>query len=274
MFAFKFYGTAGLLLACILPCIASAAEKCAESVFTNSIGMKLVHIEPGTFTMGFDGKAPGDALKPEHIPRKYLKSGNYDESPRHKVTITNSFYISEAEVTIEQFKQSRRDFPGFKAKLDGHPYVSGISWYDAVAFCEWLSAKEGRPYRLPTEAEWEYVCRAETQTPFSSGYTPPAHETPNLWGIKNMHTGVLEWCLDWHGLYRDESQTDPVGPKHGWTKVVRGGGLLARSRNSDCGFRREGGPAILGRHAGRRIQARQPLPQVGAVSLQFVSVFR
>jgi formylglycine-generating enzyme required for sulfatase activity len=249
MFAFKFYRTVGLLLACILPCVASAAEKCTESVFTNSIGMKLVRIDPGTFTMGFDGKARGDALKPEHIPRKYLKSGNYDESPRHKVTITNSFYVSETEVTIEQFKQFRRDFPGFKAKLDGHPYVSGISWYDAVAFCRWLSAKEGKPYRLPTEAEWEYVCRAGTQTPFSSGYTPPAHETANRWGIKNMHTGVLEWCLDWHGLYRDEPQADPVGPKHGWMKVIRGGGLdILDKQTMSFYFGRDVGSCSLGQN--------------------------
>jgi formylglycine-generating enzyme required for sulfatase activity len=225
MLAFKPYRTVGLLLACVLTYTVSAAEKSPEAAFTNSIGMKFVCIEPGTFTMGFDEKEFGDALKPEHIPRKYLKSGNYDESPRHKVTITKPFYISETEVTIEQFKQFRPDFPGFKARLDYDPYVSGISWYDAVAFCKWLSEKENRPYRLPTEAEWEYVCRAGTQTPFSSGYSPPTPETPNPWGIKNMHTGVLEWCYDWHGLYREEPQTDPVGPKQGWMKVVRGGGL-------------------------------------------------
>ena len=263
MFAFKFYSpwdsavrhpqadlrrAVALMLFCGWTCSALAAE----TPFTNSIGMKFVRIEPGTFTMGFDGKAPGDALKPEHTPRKYLKSGNYDESPRHKVTITKPFYISETEVTIEQFKQFRRDFPGFIAKRDGHPYVSGISWYAAVAFCQWLSAKEGSAiggYRLPTEAEWEYVCRAGMQTPFSSGQTPPAHETPNPWDIKNMHTGVLEWCLDWHELYRDGPQTDPVGPKHGWTKVVRGGGLdILDKQTMSFYFGRDVGPYSLGQN--------------------------
>ena len=249
MSAFKPYTTVSLLLACLLLYTASGAEECADKVFTNSIGMKFVQIEPGTFTMGFDKEEPGGALKPEHTPREYLKSGNYDESPRHEVRITKSFYISETEVTIDQFRKFRPDFPGFKAKLDGHPYVSGISWYDAVAFCKWLSDKEGKSYRLPTEAEWEYVCRAGMQTPFSSGQTPPAHETPNPWGIKNMHTGVLEWCLDWHGLYRDEPQTDPVGPKHGWTKVVRGGGLDVLDKETmSFYFGRDVGPLSLGQN--------------------------
>jgi len=202
-----------------------AGDKTEES-FTNSIGMKLLRIEPGTFVMGVDSTPlPDELVTVQGSPRPRLKNGDYDEVPRHKVTITKPFYISETEVTIEQFKKFKPDFPGFKARLDYHPYVSGISWYDAVAFCKWLSEKEGISYRLPTEAEWEYACRAGTQSPFSSGYTRPEHETANLWGLKNMHTGVLEWCLDWHGLYPETSQTDPVGPEYGWVKVVRGGGL-------------------------------------------------
>ena len=184
--------------------LAFAGDEKQQS-FTNSLGMKLIRVEPGSFFMGSE---PRDV--------------DYDEFPRHKVTITKPFYISQAEVTIEQFRWFQIDYPGY----DKHrPYASAISWHDAVAFCKWLSEKEGTPYRLPTEAEWEYACRTGTQTPFSSGNTPPEPETPNPWGLKNMHTGVAEWCLNWHGIYPEEPQVDPVGPEHGWVKVVRGGPL-------------------------------------------------
>ena len=148
--------------------------------------------------------------------------GDYDEKPRHKVAITQPFYMSETEVTIEQFRQFQAEYPGYDKF---RPYASSISWNDAAAFCKWLSNKEGKPYRLPTEAEWEYACRAGTETPFSSGNTAPEHETANAWGLKNMHTGVREWCLDWHGVYPDEPQTDPLGPAHGWAKIIRGGSM-------------------------------------------------
>jgi len=147
---------------------------------------------------------------------------DYDEVPRRRVTITKPFYISQTEVTISQFRQFKADYPGYDKFI---PYASGVSWEDAAAFCKWLSDKEGRPYRLPTEAEWEYACRAGTTTPFSSGNRIPEHETANPWGLKNMHTGVREWCLDWYAVYPEEPEVDPVGPADGWTKVVRGGSL-------------------------------------------------
>jgi formylglycine-generating enzyme required for sulfatase activity len=191
---------------------------------TNSLGMKLVRIEPGTFTMGMDS-APLPAELLEVLPKVMSRrpaSGDYDESPAHQVTITRPFWIGETEVTLEQFRRFRPDYQG---EAEYSPYAAGLSWYDAVAFCEWLSKKERTKYRLPTEAEWEYTCRAGAKTPFSSGMTRPAPETANAWGVKNMHTGVLEWCLDWHGLYPASAQVDPVGPAYGIAKVVRGGGL-------------------------------------------------
>jgi len=148
--------------------------------------------------------------------------GDYDEAPRHKVTITKAFYISQTEVTISQFRQFKAEYPGYDEFI---PYASAISWDEAAAFCEWLSKREGKAYRLPTEAEWEYVCRAGTYTPFSSGLYPPEHETANAWGVKNMHTGVREWCQDWYAVYPEEAQVDPVGPAGGWAKIVRGGNM-------------------------------------------------
>jgi len=210
--------------------ITNAAERTGPGEYTNSVGMEMVRIKPGSFMMGADSAPLPDeiislATKRDASPRLRFRNGDYDETPRHKVTITKPFYIGRTEVTVEQFRKFRPGFPGFKAKLDYNPYVSAISWDDAVAFCKWLSEKEGKTYRLPTEAEWEYCCRAGTDTPFSSGTVRPEHETANQWGIRNMHTGVREWCLDWHGIYPETPQTDPIGPAHGWVKVVRGGGL-------------------------------------------------
>lgn len=108
---------------------------CAEKGdlgFTNSIGMKMIRIKAGSFDMG-------DV------------SGQWDERPVHRVTINQPFFISGAEITTEQYKKFRPEFTGADAFA---PYASGINWYNAIAFCQWLSDKEGKSYRLPTEAEW------------------------------------------------------------------------------------------------------------------------
>ncbi|MHC4637036.1 MAG: SUMF1/EgtB/PvdO family nonheme iron enzyme, partial [Planctomycetota bacterium] len=195
----------------------------------NSVDMKLILIEPGTFMMGLEGPIPMEGLQSDKPGKKKSRrwyggdsKGDYDEAPRHKVTITQPFYMSETEVTISQFRQFKAEYPGYD-KFS--PYACAISWEEADAFCKWLSKKEGKEYRLPTEAEWEYACRTGKYTPFSSGRRPPKHETVNAWGLKNMHTGVREWCSDWHAVYPEEHQVDPVGPADGWAKIVRGGNL-------------------------------------------------
>ncbi|MHC4639290.1 MAG: SUMF1/EgtB/PvdO family nonheme iron enzyme, partial [Planctomycetota bacterium] len=160
--------------------------------------------------------------KSRRDPNPKILSDIFNEKPQHEVTVTQPFYISDTEVTIDQFRRFRAEYPGYDKFA---PYASGVSWDDAVAFCEWLSKKEGRNYRLPTEAEWEYVCRAGTNTGYSSGDFRPESGTANPWGVKNMHTNVAEWCSDWHSIYTEQSQVDPVGPEHGWFRIVRGGGL-------------------------------------------------
>jgi len=223
--------------------VGMAAEMPSGNEYTNSIGMKLVRIKAGSFAMGNDAAPLSDKL----AGRVQFKNGDYDETPVHKVTISKDFYIGETEVTIEQYKQFRKDYPGFKAKMDYDPYVTGISWYDAVEFCKWLSKKEGKPYHLPTEAQWEYACKAGTKTAFSSGDTKPDDETANSWGVKNMLTGALEWCFDWHGLYDESVRVDPVGPDSGWTKVVRGGGLdYIDAGTMSFYFGRDYGPWVQG----------------------------
>ena len=208
-----------LLVCTLVACAGQANPPRRTESFSNSIGMKMVRIEQGSFLMGQEGKED---------------KCDWDEQPVHRVTVSKPFYISETEVPLEQFRQFR---PAFKLSDEHSPYVAGISWYDATAFCVWLSNKEHRPYRLPTEAEWEYACRAGTTTPFSSGQKRPEMDQPNPWGLKNMHTLPTEWCLDWHGQYPSTNQIDPVGPARGMTRVVRGGGMdnddarYARSAN-------------------------------------------
>lgn len=190
---------------------------CSDARITNSIDVQLIKIEAGTFEMG----NPNPALD------------GWDEVPVHPVTL-NSFYMSETEITVAQFRKFRSDF---LRTAEDSAAATGVSWYDAVAFCDWLSEKEGKPYRLPTEAEWEFACRAGTTTPFWSGDSLPEDNQANPWGLRNMHSGASEWCLDWYGPYSATPQTDPVGRANGLTKVVRGGGLdqltliYARSAN-------------------------------------------
>ncbi|HRZ99551.1 MAG TPA: formylglycine-generating enzyme family protein, partial [Candidatus Paceibacterota bacterium] len=146
-----------LMVMLIVPAFAQSGS----DLELNSIGLKLIPVKAGHFTMG--SRAVDD---------------NWNERPAHQVTISRGFLMSETEVTLAQYRQFR---PKFAGTPGCDPYVAGVSWLDATAFCEWLSHKEGKPYRLPTEAEWEYACRAGTVTPFSSGDQPPAPETPNPW---------------------------------------------------------------------------------------------
>ncbi len=215
-----------LLLLCTVISAAAAlvaARSDVHHAIANSIGMNLVRVEPGSFLMGADpDPLPAALLSGKGLEAKRPSDGDYDETPSHQVTITHAFLMGATEVTIEQFRKFRAAYRG---DPEYAPYASGVSWNDAVAFCRWLSNKEGKTYRLPTEAEWEYACRAGTKTPFSSGDEPPAPDTANPWGLKNMHNAVAEWVLDWHALYPATPQADPVGPAQGMTKVVRGGGL-------------------------------------------------
>ncbi len=190
--------------------------------FTNSIGMKFVLIPDGSFKMGEQNEINAKKLGgPE-----YLTNGDYDEKPLHKVIINEPFYMSITEVTVDQFKKFRPSYVGVKQY---YPYTTGISWEDAVSFCKWLSEKEGKNYRLPTEAEWEYSCRAGTRTPFYSGESLVQSDSLNPWGLMNMENNIAEWVWDWYGSYSTETKNDPVGPASGFAKVVRGAGLDRQS---------------------------------------------
>jgi formylglycine-generating enzyme required for sulfatase activity len=193
---------------------ATASLVAAEQV-VSSVGLKFIPVAPGEFSMG-------SAVKP----------ANWDEQPVHRVTLSTGFAISETEVTVAQFKQFKPDAVLNPAYA---PYAAGVSWHDAVAFCEWLSRKDGRPYRLPTEAEWEYAARAGRAD--GAKWEIKAGEA-NPWGIKNLLTGPVEWCFDWFGEYGLAAERDPVGYAAGPTKVIRGGYLDTPEKFKPDDYRR------------------------------------
>jgi formylglycine-generating enzyme required for sulfatase activity len=202
--------------------------------WTNSVGMKFRPIPAGTFQMG----------SPEG-------EGSDEERPRHSVTITKPFWLGVHQVTQGQWQQVMGTTPwkGKDRTIEGPDVAASyISWDDAVAFCQKLSQNEGKRYRLPTEAEWEYACRAGTTTKYSFGDDEKqlgesawfdgnafvkdekyAHRVgqkkPNAFGLYDMHGNVLEWCADWYegGYYKSSAAADPQGPSSGSFRVLRGG---------------------------------------------------
>lgn len=197
----------------------------------NSLGMVLVPIPAGDFHMGSHGMGE-----------------NFDEAPIHRVVITKPFLMSATEVTnaqYEQFDPSHRALRGKRGiSREDDEAVVFVSYHDAEAFCRWLSEREGKTYRLPTEAEWEYACRAGTYGNFwmDDGLHAVYHKNqqnvwgtdstvslrvgatpPNPFGLYDMHGNVEEWCKDWYGPYEPYEQTDPVGRVDGLYRVTRGG---------------------------------------------------
>ena len=207
----------------------------ASKEYTNVMGMKFVRIEPGSFQMGETSVPLPDELS---NPKGADTNGDFDEHPVHNVTISKAFYMGMHEVTNLQYElfdpghNKLRQISG-ACKDDDSPVVQ-VTWYQAQSFCRWLSDKDGRSYRLPTEAEWEYTCRAGTTSPFSTGVELPAElaqhisgpvkvgQTPaNPWGLHDMHGGIEEWCRDWYAPYIADDQKNPVGPAKGDFKVTR-----------------------------------------------------
>lgn len=206
-----------------------------NNTFTNSLGMKLTFIPQGDFLMGSSENEPGRFE---------------DEGPLHLVRITKPFYLGVYEVTGAEFREVMGYLPN--ALIDPALPATKVSWSEANEFCRKLSAREGRKYRLPTEAEWEYACRAGTQSPFYFGrsfdgtqanfnsdssygsettipsryeLTAPGTFPPNEFGLYDMHGNAAEWCSDW---FEDEyspssPMSDPSGPREGDEKVTRGG---------------------------------------------------
>lgn len=231
---------------------------------SNSIGMKMVFIPKGTFMKG----APTS------------EEGRKDDEVQHEVTITRDFYLGAYEVTQSQYKRimgsNPSRFQGVVCDFNEELPVDSVRWEDAVDFCNKLNQTEphhlfGRVYRLPTEAEWEYACRAGTESTYSFGtdkallseyawykensadriHTVGLKE-PNPWGLYDMYGNVWEWCFDYGGAYVNTAVRDPAGPAYGDTHVLRGGsfrnywqairsagirGNDGRIGRDSCGFR-------------------------------------
>ena len=232
----------------------TATERPEGAEFRNSLGMRFVRIEPGRFRMGESLTPLPEALT---AGKRHRRDGDPDERPAHPVSISRPFYIGAVEITNAQYEafdpahRALRGRLGFSSGDDDA--VVFVSWHDAVAFCEWLSKREGRPYRLPTEAEWEYATRAGSTTHFHTGDTLPeayldnpgrswyphprrsdpqepervslrvGKTAPNQWGLHDVHGNVEEWVHDWYGPYPAGDRRDPAGSAAGDFRVTRGG---------------------------------------------------
>lgn len=220
--------------------------------FTNTIGLDMVWCAPGTFEMG---SPPSE-------------DGRGEDEMRHEVRLSHGFWIGRYEVSEGEWIRVMGE--GFNASKTRRLFpVECVSWEDANEFCRRLTEIErksghlltGWEYRLPTEAQWEYACRAGTSTPYSTGEsltvwqantdstgaTPRGFYWPNPWGIYDMHGNLWEWCQDWYGEYHAEPAIDPAGPAHGVNRVARGGSWLMYARFSRSAERAPGEPRFLGR---------------------------
>lgn len=292
-----------------------AAHKAAQSPWINSLGMLFVRVPAGLFQMGGVPPVDTLAKIYPQLERKRLTDLT-DETPAHEVRIRRAFYLGQHEVTVGQFQRflelsgyqpeseadgtggygynaqydpattARGDAfegrdtryswrnPGFAQRGD-HPVVN-VTWNDAQALAQWLSRTEGHSYRLPTEAEWEYACRAGTQTLYPHGddpqglvkvantfdqaaaplwprwtqqalagndghaFTAPVGSyAPNAFGLYDMLGNAWEWVSDWHDdtYYAHAPQDDPQGPSTGNVRVRRGGSWHTWSLYARCGYR-------------------------------------
>ena len=249
-------------------------EKIGKKPFTiPGLSMEMLWCKPGTFTMG--------------SPK--IEKNRDDDEPPHTVTFTSGFYLGKHEVTQSQWELVMGSNPSWFKGAD-RP-VETVSWHDVISFCEKLTEQEskagrltsGMSYQLPTEAQWEYACRAGTKTPHAFGEasgelhrhgnyadrntnfdlsdnahddgfkntSPVGSYKPNGWGFHDMHGNVFEWCADWYGDYPSGAARDPVGPAYGSSRVGRGGSRShtayhARSANRGSLVPAYGGYDFLG----------------------------
>ena len=241
------------------PMVAPAGEVVqAGEITTNSIGMKMVLIPAGEFLMG-SPDSDNDASD--------------DEKPQHRVKITRPFYLGVFPVTQDEYERVMRKTPS-RFKGDPRRPVEMVSWTYAMEFCHRLSEKEDKQYRLPTEAEWEYACRAGSTTKWCFGDSesllgeyawyfdnsdqathPVGQKKANAWGLYDMHGNVSEWCADWyHGSYDGHSPpSDPEGPSSSSHRVYRGGSWLDDAWHCRSAYRNDRWPGDEGSYLGFRV---------------------
>ena len=222
-------------------------ERKPGEIITNSLGMKFAWIPPGTFLMG---SPTGEANRS-------------DDETQHKVTLSKGYYMGVHLVTQEQWQTVMGNTPSYFKGEKNLP-VEQVSWEDCQEFIKKLRDKDKKAYRLPTEAEWEYACRAGTKTPFWVGKTistdqanydgnhiygngkkgvyrqkttPVGSFPANAWGLHDTHGNLYEWCQEWLGDYPQSDVVDPQGPDAGQYRVLRGGSWLNNPRYCRSAFR-------------------------------------
>jgi formylglycine-generating enzyme required for sulfatase activity len=210
-----------------------AQPKDPPKTLNNSIGMKFVWIPPGSFMMG--------------SPK--VEKERRDNETQHRVTLTKGFYMSVYAVTQEQYEMVMGRNPSHFKGEKNLP-VENVSWDDCQEYINKLREKDKKNYRLPTEAEWEYACRAGTITPFHFGETistdqanfngevvygngkkgvfrkkttPVGSFPPNPFGLHDTHGNIWQWCQDWYGEFPQKDLVNPQGPVEGKQRVLRGG---------------------------------------------------
>jgi formylglycine-generating enzyme required for sulfatase activity len=205
--------------------------------FTNSVGMKFVRIDPGSFKMGWE-----------------------EQGPIHDVKLSKGYYLQTTELTQAQWQAVMGDNPSTN-KGPELP-VETVSWDEAQGFLRKLNVREKETrYRLPTEAEWEYACRAGGREPDAASNLddvawwykstspmtyPVGQKKPNVWELYDMRGNVWEWVQDWYGPYSAERQVDPQGPPLGDAHVLKGGSFRHDAANYRCTQR--GVPDRIGRY--------------------------
>ena len=220
------------------------------------------------------------------IPAGSFIMGDVLDGPAHPVVISRAFQVRACPVTVAEY---RRFDPRATSHLCSSPDcpVVNVSWYDCQRYIQWFNEHADQslqPCRLPTEAEWEYACRAGAETNWSCGNDVTRLQTaacygansggacqpvglmqPNPWGLFDMHGLVMEWVQDWHGPYSEEKQLDPVGPSSGMYKVYRGGDWYFFSGSCRSSARSFNLPTACGYGLGFRLVRPEP-PDVAPVS--------
>lgn len=221
-------------------------------------------IEPGIFAMG----------SPENEP------GRWEGETQHSVTLKQGYWLADSTVTQALWQAVMNENNPSNFKGENRP-VDSVSWDDAQAFIDKMNGmKPELCLCLPTEAQWEYACRAETETPFSFGpqidsdlvnfdgtnpYNKGKHSqyrqekvevkslSANAWGLHEMHGNVFEWCQDWYGDYSSQAVTDPQGPESGDLRVLRGGSWFSGGRYCRSAYRRDYSPGFANLNIGFRL---------------------
>ena len=226
------------------------------------LSMEMLWVKPGTFEMG---SPLGEAKRRD------------SETP-HTVTLSRGFYLGKHEVTQSQWEKVMGSNPS-RYKGGNRP-VESVSWTEVTSFCNKLTASEraagrlpaGMSYQLPTEAQWEYACRADTKTAFSFGDSLTSEQANisggpgetvdvgkypgNFWGFHDMHGNVFEWCADWYGAYPTGAVSDPVGPADGSYRVERGGSWYSAAYLARSAYRYGNEPANSLNSLGFRLSLR------------------